>query len=77
MVKPTSPYPKCPHCGEILEYDYPDNSWYDIKVNDPTAALYQEKWYGWCEKCDRDFSWIEVYTRTDIIDMTEEEVSGC
>lgn len=56
--------PKCPHCGTTLEYDVINDSYF-------CGDKYEAIWSGWCEDCDRDFEWREIYTLTEIANLKE------
>lgn len=52
--------PKCPICGEHLQYDLSTDGNYD----DDKYTVY---WVGFCDHCDIDYEWTEVFTITEII----------
>lgn len=55
--------PKCPYCGEELEYDFSTDTWYD-------ENSYHVKWNGFCNACNLDFQWQEVFKLEKIIGPT-------
>lgn len=56
--------PKCPICGRQLQYDLIENEWYDDQGG---ATTYSIEWLGFCETCDLDFRWTEIFTLTKIL----------
>ena len=58
--------PLCPYCGDEL--------WYDRQLKENYDDDYRnEEWLGYCNRCDKDFTWREKYKRINIDEL--EEVS--
>lgn len=58
--------PKCPYCGEELEYEEQIEAYHEDNV-------FSEKWRGYCDHCQIGFTWWENYTLTSIEDIEQEE----
>ena len=60
-------FPKCPYCGEVLDYD----EQLETNYGDTTFST---KWRGYCDHCQIGFTWWENYILTSIDDMEQEEL---
>ena len=57
---------KCPYCNEKLRYEK--------QVNYVNANHYcYETWRGFCSKCNRTFTWDEVYEFSYCSNLEEEK----
>lgn len=59
--------PLCPYCGDDL--------WYNEQIDEDYYDDYRdEKWSGYCNRCNKDFTWWERYRRINVDEL--EEVSN-
>lgn len=55
---------KCPICGAVLNVDYAESS-YESNGRRVVPII------GFCEECDKDFTWDEIYTLVGVENICE------